>query len=82
MRMDVASRREGRHDHSRARSLARRRIDQDEGAGRPIVRIGVEGNGLQRFDVREPDVVEREGVGRCAAQCGDIGPMLQRQKTS
>ncbi len=50
-------------DHPDADGVVRERVDQDERAGRAVLRVGVEVEGAVAGDVHLADVVQREALG-------------------
>ena len=77
MPMHVGRAPEPMGDHPRGRGLVGRPVDEDEGAGRAVVGIGVEGDRHGRCDVAEPDLVEVELLRRELVEIVDVEAVLE-----
>ena len=77
LEMDVGRAAKPERDHSGRRRGIGDAVDQDEGAGRVVFLIGVEGKGRGRGEIAEADLVEAQGLGREFAERIDVETMLQ-----
>jgi hypothetical protein len=79
MAMDVGGPPQSERDHAGAGGRMGEAVDQDEGAGAPVLRIGVESHRARGREVAEADFVQRQRPARPVLQRVDVDLVLERR---